>query len=149
MTILDEARTHLRDLAATLQRSDDPRTKLFESLYDVADHTCRVGDHADDHFYAAGKAKPLVRGAIYTEREAVLTVNADRDNSDEAGNEAIIDQADLLLDLHSALGQRSWQIAQGRPPTVSDIRDWKKAGEAYRRWLTATERLAVPDEQDN
>lgn len=146
MTILDQAREHLRGVAQARQGTNDPQARLFESLYDVSDHTCRVADHADDHFYAAEKAGVLVTAAIHTKCEAMRLVNNDRDQGDDESDGALLALGELLRSVHTALAQRGWQIAQNRPPTFRDLSDWRQAGEAYQRWLATMEPLAVPDE---
>ena len=154
MSVLEQARTHLTDLALAADRDSLPTSSLLSSLQSVGDMVCRIGGNeasfGPSRHYTADKSGDLVIAALRVQREAFVLYAAAEAGVDEAAADVenvIFELSDLLETVTSALTRQMWGCSKALPVYRSDA---DAVGKAARQLAARADLLAsqaVPDDE--
>jgi hypothetical protein len=149
VTILDEAR---RDLSARCSAVGDAgdwaEQSILGPLADVADHVCRIGDHAESAHYRADKAGALLAAAIRLQRETLLGFACWPDEGWHL--RTIVEAFEVLEQVRQAVGAVAWITARNARDHCSVLyeSDARRLFDAARQFTGWVEEVAATPEPD-
>ena len=156
MSVLDQARTHLTDLATTADREGRPSSSLLSSLQSVGDMVCRIGGNeaspVTSRHYTAEKSGDLVTAAVRVRREALVLYAASVAGTDVASADVeteVFEISDLVEKVDAALAARMWGCARGEATPHSEAVAARRSAMQLLAWADRLVERSVPDPKED